>query len=675
MEALKKYKALLLCFMSLFFMAGMCEPDPDVDEVLVKSVALDKTSAQIKVGKTLTLTATVTPNDATNKKLAWGSSDESVATVENGKVTAVAEGVAAITATAKDGSGKSASCVVTVIANPNPDVVVLVEEIVLGRSHVELEKGETYTLNATVYPEDADDTSLTWTSSDKSVATVANGTITAVGSGLATITATANDESGVSASCEVTVGGDVPDGLVLSPMELKNRLEEVGIEFVSAIEAETHQNLIEVTDYAIATFEDFDLDEAYYEHLESLYEETEEYARRKNPVEAMAGITRACLNVAQNGAQLSTRASEVYTFVVRAGLTDLYGKFTPDYRNEIWKWNSSVNDRIEASFTDDKDQQWVATLKGSKETTRVQLSYDYESLKNKYYDGNYSYTDSYTENAEIVVDVPKQITFTLKCGSNTIISLDLNSSLAFEGSIEENYERNDYYVYNEYWDEYWWDSDEYLDETYVVNVSYSNLNVDAALAVNGYEETFKTDVTKQGITASASVKIDGRTMLKANAGINANIDALISDANNEDFKARNIKDVTANLDILGKVQIAASCPTFKNAYDAAMYLMDAEEIDEINNYVNDMNGTYSVKLCIDNTSTTQATFEIEARETDNGWDGSNTEYYPVMVFAKDNSRRSIEDYFTESAFSDLIDAVEDLAEEFEDLYGDYFDEW
>ena len=87
-----------------------------------------------------------------------------------------------------------------------------------------------------------------------------------------------------------------------------------------------------------------------------------------------------------------------------------------------------------------------------------------------------------------------------------------------------------------------------------------------------------------------------------------------------------------------------------------------------------MNGTYSVKLFVDNTSTTQANFEVEACEEYNEWEGTNVWFYPVMVFASDNSRRSMEDYFTENAFSDLIDAAERLAERFEDLYGDYFEE-
>ena len=79
--------------------------------VAVESVTLDKTSATLGVGETLTLTATVAPDNATDKTVAWTTSDEDVATVANGTVTAVAAGEATITAAA---GGKSATCAVTV---------------------------------------------------------------------------------------------------------------------------------------------------------------------------------------------------------------------------------------------------------------------------------------------------------------------------------------------------------------------------------------------------------------------------------------------------------------------------------------------------------------------------------------------------------------------------------
>ena len=83
--------------------------------VAVTGVTLDKSEVSITVGKTATLTATITPSNATNKNVSWTSSDEGVATVENGVVTAVAEGSATITVTTEDGK-YSASCEVTVSA-------------------------------------------------------------------------------------------------------------------------------------------------------------------------------------------------------------------------------------------------------------------------------------------------------------------------------------------------------------------------------------------------------------------------------------------------------------------------------------------------------------------------------------------------------------------------------
>ena len=81
--------------------------------VSVTSVTLNKPSTTLEIGSSETLTATITPSDATNKAVTWTSSDEAVATVENGVVTAVGEGTATITVTTED-SGKTATCVVTV---------------------------------------------------------------------------------------------------------------------------------------------------------------------------------------------------------------------------------------------------------------------------------------------------------------------------------------------------------------------------------------------------------------------------------------------------------------------------------------------------------------------------------------------------------------------------------
>lgn len=86
--------------------------------VYVSGVSLDKVNATLKDGASITLVATVTPDDADNKAVTWKSSNTSVATVVDGKVTAVKEGTATITVTTQDGS-KTATCAVTVTCNHN----------------------------------------------------------------------------------------------------------------------------------------------------------------------------------------------------------------------------------------------------------------------------------------------------------------------------------------------------------------------------------------------------------------------------------------------------------------------------------------------------------------------------------------------------------------------------
>ena len=158
----------------------------------VTSVSLNKTTASLKAGETVTLTATVNPSDATDKTVTWTSSDQTVATVSNGIVTAKKVGSATITAKAGD---KTATCQITVVATE-------VTSVSLNKTTASLKAGETVTLTATVNPDDATDKTVTWTSSDQTVATVSNGVVTAKKVGTATITAKAGSKT---ATCQITV--------------------------------------------------------------------------------------------------------------------------------------------------------------------------------------------------------------------------------------------------------------------------------------------------------------------------------------------------------------------------------------------------------------------------------------------------------------------------------------
>ena len=158
-------------------------------------VTLSETELSLAKGATATLTATVVPSDATNQKVRWSSTNTAVAIVENGTVTAVSGGNATITVTTEDGN-HTATCEVT--------VTVSATGVTLSQTELSLVKGATATLTATVLPTDATNQKVRWSSNNTSVATVENGTVTAVSAGNASITVTTEDGNHT-ATCSVAV--------------------------------------------------------------------------------------------------------------------------------------------------------------------------------------------------------------------------------------------------------------------------------------------------------------------------------------------------------------------------------------------------------------------------------------------------------------------------------------
>lgn len=167
--------------------------------VSVTSVLLNTTSASLTEGETLQLNASVYPTNATNRNVTWSSNNTSVATVTGyGLVTAKSTGSATITCRAADGSGKYATCVVTVKSDVQP------ASITLDHSNATLEEGETMQLTADIRPVEASDKTVTWMSDNVSVATVsADGLVTAVSEGEANIIATTSNH--LAAVCQVKV--------------------------------------------------------------------------------------------------------------------------------------------------------------------------------------------------------------------------------------------------------------------------------------------------------------------------------------------------------------------------------------------------------------------------------------------------------------------------------------
>ena len=168
------------------------------------SVTVDPTSRFLQKGKSFTIKATVTSETATDKTVNWSTSKKSVATVNSrGVVKGKKIGTAYITATAKDGSGASATCTVRVIRR--------VTKVKLNKYTAKLLVSKTMKLKATVLPKNATVKGVDWSSSDNSIATVdASGRVYGMAPGLVKIRAKAKDGSGKSAVCLVTVSDPVP---------------------------------------------------------------------------------------------------------------------------------------------------------------------------------------------------------------------------------------------------------------------------------------------------------------------------------------------------------------------------------------------------------------------------------------------------------------------------------
>ena len=167
--------------------------------VPITGVTLDKTTGILNVGESETLVATVTPDNTTeDKTVTWTSSDPTVATVANGVVNAVAPGTATITATAAD-----------VSATYTVEVKQPLTGIALNATSENLLKGQEFDLKVSYVPANAtDEVTITWATSDETVATVENGKVKALKEGIAVITATAKVDGTnreYTATCEINV--------------------------------------------------------------------------------------------------------------------------------------------------------------------------------------------------------------------------------------------------------------------------------------------------------------------------------------------------------------------------------------------------------------------------------------------------------------------------------------
>ncbi|MFV0330185.1 MAG: Ig-like domain-containing protein [Dysgonomonas sp.] len=168
-------------------------------KIAVTGVSLNKDKITLAVNDTITLIATVTPTNATNKNVIWSSNNPSVATVDaNGKVTALKIGEATISVKTKDGA-KIANCIL------NVEIVIATRVNLNKETSNYIMIGETETLIATIVPSNATNKKVTWSSTHPEIVSIdANGKITALKAGEASILVKTEDGGGIG-SCSFFV--------------------------------------------------------------------------------------------------------------------------------------------------------------------------------------------------------------------------------------------------------------------------------------------------------------------------------------------------------------------------------------------------------------------------------------------------------------------------------------
>ena len=212
-----------------------------VTQITLNHSVYPAASERFEVGLDFVLSAAVTPGNATDKRLTWSVSPENIVSLDDatGTVTALEAGTATVTVTAADGFGASASCVITV-----SPATAAVTKIVLNRESVNLYKGKSYRLTASVEPPNAAVKTVTWSlEGGDRAATISNDGLLRVnsnaGATMFTVKATAGDASGVTATCAVTVRTDlIPAGALFDAVAAatgKQNFTEFDLENVSEL--------------------------------------------------------------------------------------------------------------------------------------------------------------------------------------------------------------------------------------------------------------------------------------------------------------------------------------------------------------------------------------------------------------------------------------------------------
>lgn len=208
----------LFILLSILVAFNSCVMDENVS---VNSITLDTSEKTLIIDEQYQINATVSPKDATNDKIIWQSSNSDVASVSEGLVTANAVGEAIITAVADD-NGLKSTCKVVVISQfdeiPLDSLKLSVDsDSILPADNIILHELQSDTLFPTYFPTETTDREVEWLSTDKSVALVVNGVVTALRGGETEIIVRSVKDESINYACKVTV---IPSAIPMTSFTL-----------------------------------------------------------------------------------------------------------------------------------------------------------------------------------------------------------------------------------------------------------------------------------------------------------------------------------------------------------------------------------------------------------------------------------------------------------------------
>ena len=446
-------------------------------------------------------------------------------------------------------------------------------------------------------------------------------------------------------------GGE--EGKVMTPLEQKEYLEKVALEFMDMVPSSDFNDIADLGNYINDTYgEDYDWDDVG------------DWA--ENTFDALRGAALG-----------TTTENEEYHYEWGDYVQNSYYKyiytnykavlmasnFTGHFTARDGSWVRTDANDLQFLFKDEQGRQCVLKLETGGKVKKVHLLdvedwNDWDSDWSQEPNGNgyiynYYYTE-YCDRDQLTIGVPENITVTLTQGSNQVVKTSVKINLDNLNSEE-------------------------------FDLSKHNLTMSAEVVLNN---GYRFDVSKVAYTANTSASVafamskNGKSLITMGVSSevtglpSVNISAFSSEDDDEwgDYDDANGKNAYVKFDILGKVQMQGKLTDGRKFAD---YMEKAEDNDTketaYKSWINQANGLFNVNMYYNNTSTKQAYVELEpfAEEYWNGeryWDVE-----PVMKFYDGTSYSTFEAFFNDTDFKKTIDTFKKLANKFADLVDERID--